>query len=80
MVTRGIKHTLYQDPRLAPGPATIVIVPEYKVPKRTDTGIKLFTVHVRRSSPDILDPKLNVHSKLNDITAGRRTPRVRTRP
>jgi branched-chain amino acid aminotransferase len=26
-------------------------------------------VHVRRPGPDILDPKLNSHSKLNDITA-----------
>ena len=67
MVTRGVKYTLYQDPRLAPGPATIAIVPEYKVPSAS--SVRLFTVHVRRSSPDILDPKLNVHSKLNDITA-----------
>jgi branched-chain amino acid aminotransferase len=67
MVSRGVKYTLYQDPRLAPGPATVAIVPEYKVPRAT--SVRLFTVHVRRSSPDILDPKLNVHSKLNDITA-----------
>jgi branched-chain amino acid aminotransferase len=26
-------------------------------------------VHVRRAYPDTLDPKLNAHSKLNDITA-----------
>ncbi|MDX6573845.1 MAG: branched-chain amino acid aminotransferase, partial [Gaiellales bacterium] len=26
-------------------------------------------MHVRRASPDTLDPKLNAHSKLNDITA-----------
>jgi branched-chain amino acid aminotransferase len=26
-------------------------------------------VHVRRATPDTLDPKLNAHSKLNDITA-----------
>ena len=32
-------------------------------------GITLFTVHVRRPYPDVLDPKLNAHSKLNDITA-----------
>jgi branched-chain amino acid aminotransferase len=68
MVTRGPKPTLYQDPRLATGPATVVIVPEFKVPSQS--SVRLFTVHVRRSSPDILDPKLNMHSKLNDITAG----------
>jgi branched-chain amino acid aminotransferase len=32
-------------------------------------GITLFTTHVRRASPDTLDPKLNSHSKLNDILA-----------
>mgnify|MGYP006449884213 FL=1 len=29
----------------------------------------LFTVHVRRGYPDVQDPKLNSHSKLNCITA-----------
>lgn len=70
MVTRGVKHTLYQDPRLASGRATVVVVPEFKVPSGVVRGVRLSTVHVRRASPDILDPKLNVHSKLNDITAG----------
>lgn len=71
MVTRGVKTKLYQDPRATRGPATVVIAAEYKLPTRRvlEEGIRLFTVHVRRSSPDILDPKLNVHSKLNDITA-----------
>ena len=71
MVTRGVKRTPYQDPRMTVGPATIVIVPEYKQPTRAvlDTGIRLFTVHVRRPYPDVLDAKLNTHSKLNDITA-----------
>ena len=71
MVTRGVKRTPYQDPRMTAGPATIVIIPEYKQPRRAvlDTGIRLFTVHVRRPYPDVLDPKLNTHSKLNDITA-----------
>jgi len=71
MVTRGVKRTPYQDPRMTVGPATIVIVPEYKQPRRAilGTGIRLFTVHVRRPYPDVLDPKLNTHSKLNDITA-----------
>ena len=71
MVTRGPKSTPYQDPRASAGPATIVIIPEYKLPAPSlyETGIRLFTVHVRRPYPDVLDPKLNVHSKLNDITA-----------
>ena len=38
-------------------------------PEVVERGIRLFTVHVRRPYPDVLDPKLNVHSKLNDIMA-----------
>jgi branched-chain amino acid aminotransferase len=71
MVTRGVKSTPYQDPRVTVGPATIVIIPEYKTTS-TDTaarGLSLFTVHVRRGAPDVQDPKLNSHSKLNCITA-----------
>jgi branched-chain amino acid aminotransferase len=71
MVTRGIKATPYQDPRVTVGPATIVIIAEHKdpLPAIVESGITVFTVHVRRPGPDILDPKLNSHSKLNDITA-----------
>lgn len=71
MVTRGVKSTPYQDPRMTVGPATIVIIPEHKSPSPevAERGISLFTVHVRRPGPDVLDPKLNAHSKLNDITA-----------
>ena len=71
MVTRGVKRTPYQDPRMTIGPATIVIIPEYKNPKpeMLTRGIRLFTVHVRRGAPDVQDPKLNSHSKLNCITA-----------
>ena len=71
MVTRGVKRTPYQDPRVTVGPATVVIIAEHKAPppEAASRGIRLFTVHVRRGYPDVLDPKLNVHSKLNDITA-----------
>jgi branched-chain amino acid aminotransferase len=71
MVTRGTKLTPYQDPRVTLGPATVVIIPEYKTakPETLQRGLKLFTVHVRRGSPDVQDPKLNSHSKLNCITA-----------
>jgi branched-chain amino acid aminotransferase len=71
MVTRGVKRTPYQDPRVTVGPATVVIIPEYKEPDPAvvDAGIRLFTVHVRRPYPDVVDPKLNSHSKLNDVTA-----------
>ncbi len=71
MVTRGVRSTPYQDPRVVISPATIVIIPEYKapLPATIETGIRLFTVHVRRGDPAVQDQKLNSHSKLNCITA-----------
>jgi branched-chain amino acid aminotransferase len=71
MVTRGLKSTPYQDPRAGVGAATLVIIAEYKEPppEVLTQGVRLFTVHVRRGAPDVQDPKLNSHSKLNCITA-----------
>src|SRR3954462_3400657 len=71
MVTRGVKRTPYQDPRVTIGPATVVVIAEHKepLPATVRDGITLFTTHVRRAAPDTLDPRLNAHSKLNDITA-----------
>lgn len=71
MVSRGLKRTPYQDPRVCVGPATVVIIPEHKnpLPETLEKGLRLFTVHVRRGYPDVQDPKLNSHSKLNCITA-----------
>jgi branched-chain amino acid aminotransferase len=71
MVTRGIKSTPYQDPRVTISPATIVIIAEHKTPLSQPDfeGVSLFTSHVRRGYPDVQDPKLNTHSKLNCIFA-----------
>lgn len=71
MVTRGVRSTPYQDPRVVVGGATVVIIAEYKeaAPAVITQGLKLFTVHVRRGDPAVQDPKLNSHSKLNCITA-----------
>ncbi len=71
MVTRGVKRTPYQDPRVTIGPATIVIIPEYKTASEAvkKHGLSLFTVHIRRTAPDMQDQKLNSHSKLNCILA-----------
>lgn len=71
MVTRGVRSTPYQDPRVVVSPATIVIIPEWKrpAPETATRMMKLFTVHVRRGYPDVQDPMLNSHSKLNCITA-----------
>ena len=71
MVTRGVRSTPYQDPRVVVGGPTIVIIAEYKEPDPTvyERGLKLFTVHVRRGDPAVQDQKINSHSKLNCILA-----------
>ena len=71
MLTRGVRSTPYQDPRVVVGKATVVIIPEYKQPPAGvhERGLKLFTVHVRRGDPAVQDQKLNSHSKLNCILA-----------
>lgn len=71
MVTRGVRSTPYQDPRVVVTPATIVIIAEYKEPDAQvyERGLKLFTVHVRRGDPAVQDQKINSHSKLNCILA-----------
>ena len=71
MVTRGVRSTPYQDPRVVVSPATVVIIAEYKQPDPAiyERGLKLFTVHVRRGDPAVQDQKINSHSKLNCILA-----------
>ncbi len=63
MGTRGIKRTPRQT-RVTFGPATVVIIPEHKLPRLdvVENGITLFTVHVRRPGPAEQDQKLNSHS------------------
>jgi len=71
MLTRGIRREPYQNPRLAAGGPTLVIIPgHHPVTEQALTNPqKLFTVHVHRGAPDVQDPKLNSHSKLNCILA-----------
>ena len=71
MVTRGIKRTPSQDPRATVGPATVVIVAEWKLPSPAlaRTGLALLTSTVRCTRPDQFDMRLNSHSRLNLITA-----------
>ncbi|HSK39830.1 MAG TPA: aminotransferase class IV, partial [Arenibaculum sp.] len=71
MVTRGRKKTPNQDPRFVVGPATIVIVAEYKQPRpeAKERGLSLFTSTFRCSGPDVFDLRLNSHSRLNLIQA-----------
>ena len=71
MVTRGLRSTPYQDPRVVISKATIVIAPEFKKadPKTSEKSLSLYTVSVRRGRSDVQDPGLNSHSKINCITA-----------
>lgn len=71
MVTRGIKKTPSQDPRLTiSGPNLVIIAEHKKASEETKKkGITLYTSTIRRGSPDYLDPKLNCHSKLHEVQA-----------
>lgn len=71
MITRGIKKTPSQDPRLTISGPNVVIIPEYKKASEEskEKGITLFTSTIRRGSPDYLDPRLNCHSKLHEVQA-----------
>ncbi len=71
MVTRGLRSTPYQDPRVVISKATIVIAPEFKKadPKTAEKSLSLYTVSVRRGRSDVQDPGLNSHSKINCVTA-----------
>ena len=71
MVTRGIKKTPSQDPRLTISGPNVVIIAEYKKASEETKikGITLFTSSFRRGRPDYLDPKLNCHSKLHEVQA-----------
>ena len=71
MLTRGRRSTPYQSPRVVVSGPTLVILPEVKAlpPDAATRPLTLFTVHVRRGRPDVQDPGLNTHSKLNCILA-----------
>ena len=69
IVSRGIKSTPYQHPKVTISPPTIVIIPEYKRPNKEviDKGIRLVLVQTRRDSA-VQDPKINSLSKMNCIS------------
>ncbi|MBO6576934.1 MAG: aminotransferase class IV [Rhodothermales bacterium] len=71
MVSRGLKKTPSQDPRLTVSPANVVIIAEHKQadPEVRRTGISLHTSTVRRPPPETLDQRLNCHSKLHEVMA-----------
>ena len=71
MLTRGVRREPYQNPKLAGSGPTLVIIPgHHPVTDEQQTRPQtLFTVHVHRGAPDVQDPRLNSHSKLNCILA-----------
>ena len=71
MITRGDKKTPSQHPANTVGGPNVVIIAEHKVasPEVAAAGVKLFTSTVRRPGPDVLDQKLNCHSKLHEVIA-----------
>ena len=71
MLTRGVRREPYQDPRLVAGGPTLVIIPGRHpvTDDQLESPQRLFTVHVHRGAPDVQDPRLNSHSKLNCILA-----------
>ena len=70
IVSRGIKSTPYQHPKVTISTPTIVIIPEYKRPNKDviEKGIRLVSVQTRRDSA-VQDPKINSLSKMNCISA-----------
>ena len=70
IVSRGIKSTPYQHPKVTVGKPTIVIIPEYKKasPKLKVEGITLGTVETIRDNRT-QDPRINSLSKHNCIAA-----------
>lgn len=71
MVTRGDKTTPSQHPANLAGGPNVVIIAEHKHadPNVKQTGVTLFTATVRRPGPDVLDQRLNCHSKLHEVIA-----------
>ena len=70
IVSRGLKSTPYQHPKVTVSDPTIVIIPEYKKPNEEtfDKGIRLASVKTRRDFA-VQDPKINSLSKMNCISA-----------
>ncbi|MEN1727161.1 MAG: aminotransferase class IV [Pseudomonadota bacterium] len=69
MLTRGVRREPYQNPRLAGSGPTLVVIPGHHpvTEEQLTSPQTLFTVHVRRGAPDVQDPRINSHSKLNCI-------------
>jgi len=68
-LTRGVKITSGMDPRLNQSGPTLIVLAEHKAPVYAKTGLTLITSKIRRSPPEILDPKIHHANLLNSILA-----------
>ena len=70
IISRGIKSTPYQHPKVTISTPTIVIIPEYKKPNEhvINNGISLALVQTIRDN-SVQDPRVNSLSKMNCISA-----------
>ena len=71
IISRGIKSTPYQSPKVTISKPTIIIIPEYKKPdmQTYKKGLKLVTVNTIRGPVNVQNPQINSLSKLNCILA-----------
>ena len=71
IVSRGIKSTPYQSPKVTVTKPSIIIIPEFKKPdtKVYKKGLKLVTVNTIRGPLNVQNPQINSLSKLNCILA-----------
>jgi branched-chain amino acid aminotransferase len=71
VVSRGLKSTPYQNPKVNIGLPLIVIIPEVKAVQAAsrDRGLRLATTWVRRGPPDVKDEQWNHISKATDVQA-----------
>ncbi len=68
-LTRGVKITSGMDPRLNQQGCTLIVLAEFKAPVYDTSGLSLATSSIRRSGPDVLDPKIHHNNLLTSILA-----------
>ena len=71
IVSRGLKSTPYQSPKVTISKPTLIIIPEFKKPDKNlyIKGLKLVTVNTIRGPHNVQNPQINSLSKLNCILA-----------
>ena len=83
MVTRGVKSTPYQDPRVTVGPATVVIIAEHKEPMPATVDRRHHAVHHARAAGRPRTPSTPSSTRTASSTtsprASRPTPPAPTR-